>query len=307
MSVISVKVLQRENDARTSLLLVTDKPTIAHHLRHSLTGSEISINEASVTDHNHLLQTASIVDFLVLYVGTQELDLSISTVMSVRRQFSDLKIIVIDAVATPERAVIAMKAGASDYLPHRGDMDEFVTIVESACLNPQSAQKDASKHLTGKSDPNFDRSLNDKIRKLAAAAGFLATCRSLEEVCESLLKSLGEALEATGGSLYLTEGHELRRVHSLDPGHAPTIISLPLEKGTIFEQVYSKGEPVLITGEREIQNHKLSGWAGYEANNLFVYPLLQKNGEPIGILSLHGKRDVDITQEDRDLVLILAS
>ena len=135
----------------------------------------------------------------------------------------------------------------------------------------------------------------------------MANCRSLEEVCESLLTSLGDALEATGGSLYLAEGNELRRVHALDPGHAPTTISLPLEKGTIFEQVYSKGEPVLITGDREFQRHKLSGWAGYEANNLFVYPLVQKNGEPIGILSLHGKRDVGISQEDRDLVLILAS
>ncbi|MBE7637931.1 GAF domain-containing protein [Sneathiella sp. P13V-1] len=223
------------------------------------------------------------------------------------KQKNSVTILVLDPYPTTARAVEAMKSGCSDYTElHTEYLSELVTKIEQTCLNTLFDIPDFDAD-SGRAAGKGLKVLHNKIRKVVQAATFLTTCRSLEELCGGLLRTLGDALGATGGSLYLVKGNELRQVHSLDPGHAPATITLPLEEGSIFEQVSKSGEPLLLMDQQSINQCKLSGWDGYRGDSVLVYPLRERDGSLIGVFSLHGKVGDDFSREDRDLVLILAA
>ncbi len=299
--------LSEKNNACVSLLLLSDEPDVAHYLHASLTDPAICFSTTSLIDQDHLLNAATLADILVFYVGKFGFQHSLRALKALNSQEPPVKVLIIDKAATPERAVSAMKGGADDYVAHRGDNKDLKALIEQACMDNLLSLPGHTPLVSGRQERRQLKSLHLKVRELVRAAGRLATCTSLQEVCEGLLETLGGVLGATGGSLYLAEDDHLKQVHSLDPGHAPELLPLPLEEGSIFEQVYRTGEPILLTSEDEIRQMKSNGWAGYEASNLLVYPLVRKDGEPIGIFSLHGKLGDDFTKEDRDIVLILAS
>ncbi len=299
--------LPKKNNACVSLLLLSDEPAVAEYLQSGLADPSLSVTTASLLDQEFLLSSMKRVDVAVFYVGKFGFRHSLRALEALRSKKIFVKTLIVDCTATPERAVAAMKAGADDYVVHSGGHSELRSLIETTCINNLLSLPDASASPSISKDHQQLKSLHLKIRELVNAAGRLATCTTLQEVCEGLLETLGNVLGATGGSLYLTEDGRLKQVHSLDPGHAPESLALPLEKGTVFEKVYRTGEPVLLAGEEEVKGVKSSGWSGYEANNLLVYPLVEKNGEPIGIFSLHGKLEAGFTKEDRDIVLILAS
>lgn len=223
------------------------------------------------------------------------------------KQSGQIEILVLDPYPTAKRAVAAMKAGCKDYDElDDSNLTELIVKVEQTCIS------------TLFDIPKFDvesgiaagrglKVLHNKIRKVVQAATFLTTCRSLSNLCEGLMQTLGDALGATGGSLYLVEGGYLKQMHALDPGHAPEKIRLPLDPGTIFGQVSASGEPMLLMDQESIQQCRLSGWDGYKGDSVLVYPLRERDGSLIGIFSLHGKVGDDFSKEDRDLVLILAA
>lgn len=307
MSVVSLGTLNRNSEDGFSLLLISDDLIVVRHLQNAFTSVDIRLTVKSASESQNYQSSARNCDLLIYHLtSTAGGDVKLA-VQKLRQLYPDLKIYVIDSDASPERAVDAMKAGADDYSAHKGEPSSIVQLVEKSCIDSRQGNPAVARYSARLKNAPPVLSLNNKVHDLAKTTSYLANCKNLQELCEGLLISVGEALGATGGSLYLNEGNSLRRVHSLDPGHAPNLIELPLRKGSIFEQVYTTGEAVLLTGEEEIRHHKVSGWSGYEANNLFVYPLMQKNGEPIGIMSLHGKCDQEFTQEDKDLVLILAS
>lgn len=115
-----------------------------------------------------------------------------------------------------------------------------------------------------------------------------------------VLKDFARELGAKGGSLFLRRGNSLVLAESLDPGHAPATIPLPLRKGSVFEQVMSSGQPIVVEDiEHKIGVHS-SGWKGYSDNSLLAFPLSGKTGEPVGIVSLHNKAKDHFTQKDKE-------
>jgi len=115
-----------------------------------------------------------------------------------------------------------------------------------------------------------------------------------------VLKDFARELGAKGGSLFLRRGNSLILAESLDPGHAPATIPLPLRKGSVFEQVMSSGQPIVVEDiEHKIGVHS-SGWKGYRDNSLLAFPLSGKTGEPVGVISLHNKAKHHFTQKDKE-------
>ena len=115
-----------------------------------------------------------------------------------------------------------------------------------------------------------------------------------------VLKDFARELGAKGGSLFLRRGNSLVLAESLDPGHAPATIPLPLRKGSVFEQVMSLGQPIVVEDiEHKVGVHS-SGWKGYSDNSLLAFPLSGKIGEPVGIVSHHNKAKHHFTQKDKE-------
>jgi uncharacterized protein involved in exopolysaccharide biosynthesis len=131
------------------------------------------------------------------------------------------------------------------------------------------------------------------------ASTLAAVSKELRQTSQAL-KEFAREMAAEGGSLFLRRRDSLILAQSLDPGHAPAAIPLPLRKGSVFEQVMATGQPVLIEDiEHKVGVHS-SGWKGYRDNSLLAFPLSSRTGETIGVVSLHNKAGGHFTQQDKE-------
>jgi signal transduction histidine kinase/ActR/RegA family two-component response regulator len=300
--------LPQKNMATVSLTLLADDKNFLSRVTELLTDPMVSVASYHLSADALPILPIKNSDVVVACAPKFEFSDFLQKIQFLHRQIETLNLLVIDPYATPQRAVDAMKAKANDYLEIKTDnLPAIVARVEELCVDTLFQIPDFSAGSQIRGAGRGLKVLHNKIRKVVQAATFLTTCKSLQEICEGLLDTLGEALGASGGSLYLKHDDHMQRVHSLDPGHAPEMILLPLEKDSIFDQVASSGEPLLITGQDAISERKLSGWEGYRGDSVLVYPLRERDGSLIGIFSLHGKVEEGFTKEDRDLVLILAA
>ncbi len=301
-----VAVPQR-NLATVNLAVVSNDPAMEVRIETLLNDPIITASFHTFRDNKLPILALREYDVICAIAPEQDYQDFLQQLNFLKKQKNKTTVLILDPNPSTNRAVSAMKAGCNDYDELKLDfLSELVSKVEQTCLNTLFEIPDFDAE-SGKAAGKGLKALHNKIRKVVQAATFLTTCRSLEELCEGLLKTLGDALGATGGSLYLVKGNELRQVHSLDPGHAPEKITLPLEKGSIFAQVSKSGEPLLLMDQQSINQCKLSGWDGYKGDSVLVYPLRERDGSLIGVFSLHGKVGDDFSREDRDLVLILAA
>ncbi|MFB9356058.1 ATP-binding protein [Sneathiella chinensis] len=305
-----------ENAASVSLHLMCDDQTVRRYMRQNVVDPVISLHVNSFPPATDLSSLPRDADIIVFVISEDSFSPTLTLLSALCRdsQSPSPALVVIDPAATAERAVLMMKGGADDYIPHRrsAGLAALQDRVEEACLNILTTLRDRAaaprRVVTGAVQERARLSaLRRRIHKLVRTARYLATRTSLDELCEGLLETLGEATGATGGSLYLKQGDCLKRVHCLDPGHAPATLSLPLREGSIFASAFETGKPIMLEGDEQVSSCQLSGWGGYQSENLLVYPLMEKGGAPIGLLSLHGKEQADFTEEDRGLVLMLVS
>ncbi len=158
---------------------------------------------------------------------------------------------------------------------------------------------------------NLDPS--DSFRK---AAGRRKTATSLKlagasdklEQASKALREFARELSGQGGSLFLRKADSMVLVQSLDPGHTPATIPLPIRKGSVFEQVMSTGQPALIEDIEHKAGVLSSGWKGYKDSSALAFPLSSKTGETVGLVSVHNKFKGPFTQQDKERGLaVLAS
>ncbi|MEH6476767.1 MAG: ATP-binding protein [Sneathiella sp.] len=302
-----MQALLRKNDVYITVLLLSDDRGFLENICTAITDPTFKIATALLSDAQVLGGYVALNDMIIVHVHQNNFKPLMDLLGSDTLPVLTAKIVVVDADPSPERAVQCMKAGAVDYVSKRSEtIDEYADQVEQLCFEAM-APKTVSKLDRDNNERKSLEEMRLNIQNTVLAAKALAQCKTLKDACETLLETIGETLGATGGSLYLKRDGQLERVHSLDPGHASDILCLPLKKGTIFEQAFSSGEAILIADDVEIQSCKLSGWGGYKNNSVLVYPLHERNGEVIGLFSLHGKEKSNFTGQDLDLALILAS
>lgn len=121
--------------------------------------------------------------------------------------------------------------------------------------------------------------------------------QTIEARGRELLRVLGDALGAEGGSVYFVEGEYLRRLAALDPGHAPSTLAFPLAPESPFGQACASGAPVLARDDLE---YRPSGWEGYRSDSFLVLPVQagEAEGEVTAVVSLHDKATPPFTPED---------
>ena len=120
-----------------------------------------------------------------------------------------------------------------------------------------------------------------------------------------ILEELARNMSARGGSLFLRDKGRLVQIHSIDPGHAPQAISLPLNENSVFHQAMATGKPVLIGNIEEDEAVNSSGWVGYSDRSLLVLPIPDEKGDCIGVISLHNKEAPPFDDQDMELGMAL--
>ncbi|HAA05514.1 MAG TPA: hypothetical protein DCE18_19410, partial [Syntrophobacteraceae bacterium] len=288
------------------LLIVDDDQDFAGSLRDILEPRGYMVAEAYSA--KGALQTLTDFDAQVALIDIR-LDRSsgIDLIAKLREVRPSILCVMMTAFAGIETAIEALHQGAYDYLRKPLNAhDLFATLercFEKLRLEREKQQAEETLRLRNQELEE----VNVRLRKIVESAKALAFRSQWGEVGSHLLEEFAQNMAAEGGSLFLRDGEDLVLVHSLDPGHAPPTINLPLRKGSIFDQALSAGEPVMIGNINHLSGVEPSGWKGYKDGSLLVFPLQDDAGNVVGVLSLHNRAAKSFTQQDQDLGSILAS
>jgi PAS domain S-box-containing protein len=207
--------------------------------------------------------------------------------------------------ASIESAVEALKAGAYDYLTKPISPNELFSTL-NRCFERISLETEKAQALKKLDSRNRELEYaNRRLQRVVECMGELSGCGSVADLCHGLLEKVARSMGAEGGSVYLREDDRLVLAHSLDPGHAPAVIPMPINANSVLGRIMEKAEAVLISDAASSDGLMLSGWSGYRDESLLALPLTGENNKIIGILSLHTKQQPPFTPQDRDVGRIL--
>lgn len=149
--------------------------------------------------------------------------------------------------------------------------------------------------------------INERLRQIVKSTRRLTALNGKEDLGPVMLHEFAGAMNARGGSLFLHKGSELVLVYTLDRGHIPERLPLPLSAQSVLGLVLSRCEPLLIEDIRKEVSPSPSGFSGYSDPSLLAFPMVEKSGAIVGIITLHNKINPPFTRQDKDLGSILVS
>ncbi len=183
--------------------------------------------------------------------------------------------------------------------------------IGSDCHQPAfivDGDRDFASVLAGINERNKElKNLNLRQRLVIDSMRSLKACATLHELAPMVLENVAKLMVADGGSIYLRRENQLVLAHSLDPGHSPVNITMPLKPNTVFDKVMTTGEPLLVEDLESSINTISSGWSGYLNRSLLAFPIKGENLDITGVLSLHSKENPPFTSQDLESGLILIS
>jgi len=149
--------------------------------------------------------------------------------------------------------------------------------------------------------------INERLRQIVESTRRLTSFSGTGDIGPVMLHEFASNMNAKGGSLFLHKDNELILVYSLDKNHVPERISLPLSAQSVMGSVLARNEPLLIEDITKEMPFLASGYKGYSDPSLLAFPMLEKNGSIVGIITLHNKINPPFTRQDKELGAILAS
>ncbi len=149
--------------------------------------------------------------------------------------------------------------------------------------------------------------INERLKQIVESTRRLTSFSGTGDLGPVMLHEFAGNMNAKGGSLFLHRDNELVLVYSLDKNHVPERIPLPLSARTVMGHVLARNEPLLIEDITKELPFLSSGFRGYSDPSLLAFPMLEKNGAIVGIITLHNKVNPPFTRQDKELGAILAS
>lgn len=149
--------------------------------------------------------------------------------------------------------------------------------------------------------------INERLRQIVESTRRLTSFSGTGDIGPVMLHEFAGNMNARGGSLFLHKNNELILVYSLDKNHVPERIPLPLSAQSVMGSVLARNEPLLIEDITKEMPFLASGYKGYSDPSLLAFPMLEKNGSIVGIITLHNKVNPPFTRQDKELGAILAS
>ena len=224
-----------------------------------------------------------------------------------RDRHPDVMCVMMTAFASVTTATEALQEGTYDYLCKPILADDLTATLDR-CFERLRLTQEREEAVAALKRRNQElEHVNARLHHVVRSMKGLSTCTTLQGLCSSLLMDIARNMAASGGSVYLRQGDQLILKEALDPGHAPSMISLPLCKDSVFGKAIESGLPVSVSDLQQEEGLDPSGWSSYGSDSFLAFPLIGDDQEPIGVLSVHSKRDAPFTQQDRELGLILIS
>jgi len=213
--------------------------------------------------------------------------------------------IMMTGFASTNSAIDALKTGAYDYLTKPVSPSDLLRTLDR-CFERSRLENERADALFKLESRNHDlEHVNLRLRQIVDSMGDITSSTSVTDLCHKMLEKVAGSMGVEGGSIYIREGEQLVLEHSLDPGHAPPVIPMPLSTNSVLGRVMDKGEAILVSDAASSDGLMLSGWSGYRDESLLALPLLGENNSIVGIVSLHTKQKPPFTMQDREVARIL--
>jgi len=294
----------------TTVLVIDDEDAIRASIRNFLEDHDYGVLEGENGRIGLGVFGREQPDAILVDLRMPEVD-GLEVLAEVRRRSPETPTIVVSGTGIIGDAVEALHRGAWDYvLKPIEDLSVLLHALERTLERARLLRenREYQMHLEDEVARQTQelKELNDRLRAIVASTEALASCSSIGQIGEELLREFAKNMAAEGGSLYLVEGDQLVLAHSLDPDHAVEVIPLPLEDWSVFATALREKHAVLIR-DIEADGNISSGWTGYRDGSLLAFPLLSGTEDPIGVLALHNKKRPPFTEQDREIGQILAS
>lgn len=235
------------------------------------------------------------------------------------KRWPEIPVIVTSTAGEVSDVVASLRRGATDFLikpiEDMAILSHAVTkaIREIKLKQQNQTYKELLETRTSKDSEKLKTTnrylteLNRRLTEVMVSSKRLSSCVTLESFGSRMLQEFGHHLGASGGSLYIAGQEGLRLVHCLDDGHAPSLISYPVEKSSPFGFALRQKEPVLIGDIDGAKELRPSGYGGYHNGSFVIFPLQNQQGKPFGFVSIHGKNKPPFVNQDREVGGLLAS
>ena len=301
-----------------TILTIDDEPSIRQSFRFYLEDLGYRVLEAEDGAVGLELIAEDRPDVVLVDLRMPEVD-GLEVLASVQANEPDLPVIVVSGTGVITDAIEALRLGAWDYLikpiPDLQVLEHAINMaLERSRLRRENASyqqhleqlvEDRTEELRRTNDDL--QKVNERLHRIVESTRSLAACSQVAQFGAQLLKEFARQMVAGGGSLFLVEETGLRLVHALDPGHAPEFIPFPLEPNSILQKLLTEAEPVLLKDEDDWIGLTGTRWPGYGNSSVLAFPIQTKEGDVIGLLSLHTKQDFPFTEQDKDIGVILSS
>jgi len=208
--------------------------------------------------------------------------------------------------ACEKQALAYLPQGAYDYLVKPFNTVKIHNLLER-CLEKISLEMDNNRLQNQFYEAKNEITLfSNMLSRIFTAGKRLIACNYLDELGQAIMQEFSNIFNIMGGSFFILENEKLQRIYSLDPGHTPGEIRLPLKDSSFFGQVMSKKEPLLIKNLREEKHFESSGWDGYKKESFLILPLIHNTHNFMGCVSLHDKENNGFTDHDKKIGNVLA-
>ena len=236
----------------------------------------------------------------------------LEVIKSLKKEFPTMPVVALSNVDDMAGAMDAFKWGASDFITkpvvHMARLGHAVKNVLEGPVLPRESQEYGGRLEVGLLRRTRDATrLNDRLKTLVNSIRIITGCSSIDALCRNFLEELAVIIGAEGGSLYLLLHEKLVLTHTLDSGHAEPSIPLPLSSKSVFGRLLERKTPLLIPDIRVEKGIAPSGWSEYKDGSLMAFPLVDNQGEVLGMATLHNKAYPPFGDQDREIGAILGS
>ncbi|MBN1797994.1 MAG: response regulator [Spirochaetales bacterium] len=205
-----------------------------------------------------------------------------------------------------EQALVYLEQGAYDYLIKPFNPVKMRNLL-ARCLEKITLEMNNNRLQNQFYEVKNEAVLfSNMLSQIFKAGKRFIACNYLEELGQVIMQEFSAIFNIMGGSFFILENEKLQRIYSLDPGHTPDEIELPLKKSSFFGQVLNKREPLLVKNLKQEKRFVSSGWHGYKKESFLILPLIHNTHNLMGCVSLHDKENNGFTDHDKKLGNVLA-
>ena len=229
----------------------------------------------------------------------------LTLVTEFRQRRAEVICVIMTAYASVDSAILALKEGAYDFLCKPFHPEDLIATLERCFERIALARgREAAERALRIRNQELE-AVNTRLKRVVASMQALSTSTTLHSLYTTAVEALAYNTGARNAALYLFDGQELALHQALLPG-LPARMLLP-EGPRAFGRPMFPIQTATAMDPAAVDDGPATAPAPATQTSLLAFPLTSEGHKPIGLLVLQTDPDTVLSEQERELGLILAS